>query len=89
MAALQAGTWQIGVGNSFARQTLESTICRIGATVAVMENLRDERLVMGKGKPPGNMPRDGYALAQVNRCSSSHVTCFSLHMRLVNETRAL
>lgn len=87
MAALRAGTWQIGVGNSLRGKTLGIYgYGRIGSTVAgygrafgmhVLAWAREASLERAR--------RDGYAVARSKREFFESADVISLHMRLVKD----
>jgi D-3-phosphoglycerate dehydrogenase len=91
MAALQAGTWQIGVGNSLHGKTLGIYgYGRIGATVAGYgKTFGMNVLVWAREASREHARRDGYALAQSKQMFFESCDVLSLHMRLVNETRGI
>jgi D-3-phosphoglycerate dehydrogenase len=91
MAALRAGTWQIGVGDSLRGKTLGIYgYGRIGSTVAgygkafgmnVVAWARDASLERAR--------RDGFAVARSKQVFFESADVISLHMRLVKETRGI
>jgi D-3-phosphoglycerate dehydrogenase len=91
MAALRAGTWQIGVGQSLRARTLGMYgYGRIGATVAgygkafgmnVLVWARQASLERARG--------DGYATAASKQELFETSDVLSLHLRLVPETRGI
>ena len=91
MAALQAGVWQIGVGNSLRGKTLGIYgYGRIGATVAGYGKAFGMNvLVWAREASREHARRDDYALAQSKQMFFESCDVLSLHMRLVNETRGI
>ncbi len=91
MRALQAGKWQIGVGNSLRGKTLGIFgYGRIGAVVAgygkafgmkVLVLARETSLVRARA--------DGHTIAADKRSFFSECDVMSLHMRLVDATRGI
>ncbi|MBI2316242.1 MAG: D-2-hydroxyacid dehydrogenase family protein [Betaproteobacteria bacterium] len=91
MAALRAGKWQIGVGDSLRDKTLGIYgYGRIGAVVAgygrafgmnVLVWAREASLARARG--------EGYAAAAGKTAFFEECDVISLHMRLVDETRAI
>jgi len=91
MAALKAGKWQIGVGNSLRGKTLGIYgYGRIGSVVAsygkafgmkVLVWAREASLKRARG--------DGYAAASSKAAFFSECDVISLHMRLVEATRGI
>jgi D-3-phosphoglycerate dehydrogenase / 2-oxoglutarate reductase len=91
VAALKAGTWQVGVGHTLR-----------GKTLGVYGYGRIGRVVGGYGKafgmkvwvwgPSGSRERarsDGYAVAPSKEAFFSDCDVISLHMRLVDATRGI
>ena len=91
MAALRAGAWQIGVGNSLRGKTLGIYgYGRIGATVAGYGKAFGMNvLVWARPASLERASRDGYAAAQSKQMFFESCDVLSLHMRLVNETRGI
>ena len=91
MRSLQAGTWQIGVGNTLRGKTLGiHGYGRIGSAVAGYGKAFGMKvLVWAREASRARAKADGYNVA------SSKDTCYqqsdvvSLHMRLVDETRGI
>ena len=91
MRSLQAGNWQIGVGNTLRGKTLGiHGYGRIGSTVAgygkafgmkVLVWARDASLARAKA--------DGHGVASSQGAFFEQSDIVSLHMRLVNETRGI
>ena len=91
MAALKAGKWQIGVGNTVRGKTLGIYgYGRIGSVVAgygkafgmkVLVWAREASLARARG--------DGYAVAPDKQAFFSECDVISLHMRLVDATRGI
>jgi D-3-phosphoglycerate dehydrogenase len=91
MAALKAGNWQIGVGNSLRDQTLGIYgYGRIGTVIAsygktfgmnVLVWSREASLVKARA--------DGYAIARDKQEFFEQCDVISLHMRLVEATRGI
>jgi D-3-phosphoglycerate dehydrogenase len=91
MAALRAGAWQIGVGNSLRGKTLGIYgFGRIGATVAGYGKAFGMNvLVWARQASRERARRDGYALVQSKQMFFEACDVLSLHLRLVNETRGI
>ena len=91
MAALRAGHWQIGVGNSLRGRTLGIYgYGRIGATVAGYGKAFGMNvMVWGREQSFARARRDGYAVAPSKRVFFESCDVLSLHMRLVKETRGI
>jgi D-3-phosphoglycerate dehydrogenase / 2-oxoglutarate reductase len=91
MASLQAGQWQIGVG-----QTLRGRVMgifgygRIGSTVAgYAKALGMQVLVHGRAASLQKAVDDGYAVTTDRANFFQHSDVLSLHMRLVDATRGI
>ena len=91
MAALRAGTWQIGVGDSLRGKTLGIYgYGRIGATVAGYGRaLGMQVLVWAREASQERARRDGHAVARSRREFFESADVISLHLRLVKETRGI
>jgi D-3-phosphoglycerate dehydrogenase / 2-oxoglutarate reductase len=91
MAALKAGTWQIGVGNTLRGKTLGIYgYGRIGATVAGYGKAFGMHvLVWASEDSRGRARDDGYAIAESKRAFFEACDVISLHMRLAKETRGI
>ena len=91
MAALRAGTWQIGVGNSLRGKTLGIYgYGRIGATVAGYGKAFGMNvLVWARAASLQRARSDGYAVADSKRAFLESCDVISLHLRLVQETRGI
>jgi D-3-phosphoglycerate dehydrogenase len=91
MAALRAGRWQIGVGNSLRGNTLGIYgYGRIGATVAGYGRAFGMHvLVWARPASLERARRDGYVVAESKRAFLESCDVLSLHMRLVPETRGI
>jgi D-3-phosphoglycerate dehydrogenase / 2-oxoglutarate reductase len=91
MAALRAGAWQIGVGNSLRGKTLGIYgYGRIGSTVAGYGRAFGMHvLVWAREASLERARRDGYAVARSKQEFFESADVISLHMRLVKETRGI
>lgn len=91
MAALRAGTWQIGVGSSLRGKTLGiHGYGRIGATVAGYGRAFGMNVVVWARESSLQRARsDGYTAAPSKRAFFETCDVVSLHMRLVEETRGI
>jgi D-3-phosphoglycerate dehydrogenase len=91
MAALQAGKWQIGVGNSLRGKTLGIYgFGRIGNTVADYGKAFGMNVVIWAREASLAKARmDGYATAGSKEAFFEECDVISLHMRLVGETRGI
>mgnify|MGYP000574214624 CR=1 FL=1 len=91
MAALRAGAWQTGVGNSLRDKTLGIYgYGRIGATVAGYGKAFGMNVLVWAREPSLERARnDGYAAAPSKRAFFASCDVISLHMRLVAETRGI
>jgi D-3-phosphoglycerate dehydrogenase len=90
-AALRAGTWQIGVGNTLRGKTLGIYgYGRIGATVAGYGRAFGMKvLVWAREASLERARRDGHSAAESKRELFESCDVISLHMRLVKETRGI
>ncbi len=91
MAALQAGIWQIGVGNTLRGKTLGIYgYGRIGAAVAEYGKAFGMNVLVWAREASLDKARaDGYAVAESKRAFFETCDVISLHMRLVKETRGI
>ena len=91
MAALQAGGWQIGVGNTLRGKTLGIYgYGRIGAAVAGYGKAFGMNvLVWAREASLAKARADGYTVAESKRAFFESCDVISLHMRLVKETRGI
>ena len=91
MAALRAGTWQIGVGSSLRGKTLGIYgYGRIGAAVAGYGRAFGMNVLVWAREASLQRARsEGYAVAQSKREFFESCDVISLHMRLVTETRGI
>jgi D-3-phosphoglycerate dehydrogenase len=91
MAALRAGTWQIGVGNSLRGNTLGVYgYGRIGATVAGYGKAFGMNVLVWAREASRDRARsEGYAVAESKRAFLETCDVISLHMRLVKDTRGI
>ena len=91
MAALKAGIWQIGVGNSLRGKTLGIFgYGRIGSVVAGYgKTFGMKVLVWARPESLEQAARDGYAVASSKQTFFSTCDILSLHMRLVDATRGI
>ena len=91
MAALQAGKWQIGVGNSLRGKTMGIYgYGRIGAVVAgYAKAFGMSVLVWSRETSLASARADGYAAARSKEAFFEECDIVSLHMRLVESTRGI
>ena len=91
MAALKAGKWQIGVGNTVRGKTLGIYgYGRIGAVVAGYGKAFGMRvLVWARPATLEQARKDGYEAAASKEAFFSECDVISLHMRLVEATRGI
>jgi D-3-phosphoglycerate dehydrogenase / 2-oxoglutarate reductase len=91
MAALKAGKWQIGVGNSLRGKTLGIYgYGRIGSVVAGYgKAFGMNALVWAREASLERARNDGYAVAPSKQAFFSECDVVSLHMRLVERTRGI
>jgi D-3-phosphoglycerate dehydrogenase len=91
MRSLQAGTWQIGVGNTLRGKTLGiHGYGRIGSTVAGYgKAFGMQVLVWAREASRQRAEADGYAIASSKSTLYEQSDVVSLHMRLVEETRGI
>ena len=91
MAALKAGHWQIGVGNSLHGKTLGIYgYGRIGSVVAGYGKTFGMNVVVwAREASLQQAQRDGYAVAPSKEAFFSECDVISLHLRLVDETRGI
>jgi D-3-phosphoglycerate dehydrogenase len=91
MAALQAGKWQIGVGNSLRGKTLGIYgYGRIGREVAGYGKVFGMNVVVwAREASLAAARRDGYAAAASKEIFFEECDLVSLHMRLVPATRGI
>ena len=91
MAALQAGTWQIGVGGTLRDKTLGIYgYGRIGRVVAGYGRaFRMNVLVWARDVSRAKAAADGHAVALSKEAFFEECDVLSLHMRLVEATRGL
>jgi D-3-phosphoglycerate dehydrogenase / 2-oxoglutarate reductase len=91
MAALKAGKWQIGVGNSLRGKTLGIYgYGRIGSVVAGYgKAFGMNALVWAREASLERARNDGYAVAPSKEAFFSECDVVSLHMRLVEGTRGI
>jgi D-3-phosphoglycerate dehydrogenase len=89
MAALMAGKWQIGVGNTLRDKTLGIYgYGRIGSVVAGYGKAFGMKvLVWARAETLQNARADGYATASSKEAFFEQCDIISLHMRLVPATR--
>ena len=89
--ALQAGRWQIGVGNTLRGKTLGIYgYGRIGATVAGYGKAFGMNVLVWARQASRERARhDGYAVAASRLAFFASCDVLSLHMRLVPETRGI
>ena len=90
-AALKAGKWQIGVGNSLRGKTLGIYgYGRIGSVVAGYGKAFGMNVLVWAREGSLNRARsDGYAVAASKEAFFSQCDVISLHMRLVEATRGI
>jgi D-3-phosphoglycerate dehydrogenase / 2-oxoglutarate reductase len=91
MAALKAGKWQIGVGNSLHGKTLGIYgYGRIGSVVAGYGKVFGMNVLVWAREASRKRARsDGYAVAPSKEAFFSECDVISLHMRLVEGTRGI
>jgi D-3-phosphoglycerate dehydrogenase len=91
MAALKAGKWQIGVGNSLRGKTVGIYgYGRIGAVVAgYAKAFGMSVLVWSRETSLASARADGYAAARSKEAFFEECDIVSLHMRLVESTRGI
>ena len=91
MAALKAGKWQIGVGNTVRGKTLGIYgYGRIGSVVAGYGKAFGMKvLVWAREASLAQARSDGYAVAPSKAAFFSECDVISLHMRLVDATRGI
>jgi D-3-phosphoglycerate dehydrogenase len=91
MAALKAGKWQIGVGNSLHGKTLGIYgYGRIGSVVAGYGKVFGMNVVVWAREASRKRARsDSYAVAPSKEAFFSECDVISLHMRLVEGTRGI
>lgn len=91
MAALRAGKWQIGVGNSLRGKTMGIYgYGRIGAVVAgYAKAFGMSVLVWSRETSLASARADGYAAARSKEAFFEECDIVSLHMRLVESTRGI
>jgi D-3-phosphoglycerate dehydrogenase len=91
MRSLQAGNWQIGVGNTLRGKTLGiHGYGRIGSTVAGYgKAFGMQVLVWAREASRQRAEADGYAIASSKSTLYEQSDVVSLHMRLVEETRGI
>jgi D-3-phosphoglycerate dehydrogenase / 2-oxoglutarate reductase len=91
MAALKAGKWQIGVGNSLRGKTMGIYgYGRIGAVVAgYAKAFGMSVLVWSRETSLASARADGYAAARSKEAFFEECDIVSLHMRLVESTRGI
>ena len=91
MAALQAGTWQIGVGTTLRGKTLGIFgYGRIGAVVAGYGRAFGMNVVVWSGEASRQRARDdGYAVAASQPALFEASDVLSLHLRLFPPTRGI
>jgi len=91
MRSLQAGRWQIGIGDSLRGKTLGiHGYGRIGSTVAGYGAAFGMRVVVwGRESSRDRARTDGYDVAADQAAFYAACDIISLHMRLVPETRAI
>ena len=91
MAALQAGTWQIGVGYTLREKTLGIfSYGRIGAEVANYARAFGMRVLVWGGEVSRQRARDnGYEIAASREAFFTECDVITLHIRLKPETRGI
>src|SRR6059036_656408 len=91
MAALKAGTWQVGVGSSLRGKTLGIYgYGRIGRVVAEYGRAFGMTILVWAREPSmGRARADGYAVAESRRSLFEASDVLSLHLRLVEATRGI
>ena len=91
MASLQAGKWQIGVGNNVRGKTLGVfSYGRIGAVVAGYGRAFGMKVIAwGREESRERARRDGHGVAPDKASFFAECDVISLHMRLVDATRGI
>ena len=91
MAALKAGKWQIGVGNSLRGKTLGIFgYGRIGQVIAGYGRLFGMSVLVWSGpESRARAAADGYAVAESKQAFFAESDVLSLHLRLVDATRGI
>jgi D-3-phosphoglycerate dehydrogenase len=91
MASLQAGNWQIGVGDTLRGKTLGIYgYGRIGSTVAGYGKAFGMKILAWSGKDALERARqDGYTAAESKEAFFEECDVLSLHLRLYNATRGI
>ena len=91
MAALKAGQWQIGVGDSLRGKTLGIFgYGRIGRTVAGYGEAFGMQVLVWSREPSRRQAQaDGYAVAPDQRSFFADSDVVSVHLRLVDATRGI
>jgi D-3-phosphoglycerate dehydrogenase / 2-oxoglutarate reductase len=91
MAALKAGNWQIGIGNSLREKTLGIFgYGRIGSVVAGYGKAFGMKvLVWARPESLKRASEDGYNIAPSKETFFSNCDVICLHMRLVDTTRGI
>lgn len=91
MAALQAGTWQIGVGNTINGKTLGIfSYGRIGKAVADYGKAFGLKLLAWGGEKSRDLAaREGCRIAASKEAFFEEADIVSLHLRLVDATRGI
>jgi D-3-phosphoglycerate dehydrogenase / 2-oxoglutarate reductase len=91
MRSLQAGAWQIGVGNTLRGRTLGiHGYGRIGSTVAGYGTAFGMKVLVWAREPSrARAKADGHDVASSQAAFYERSDVVSLHMRLVNETRGI
>src|SRR5216684_329323 len=91
MAALKAGKWQIGVGNSLREKTLGIYgYGRIGGVVAGYGKAFGIKVrIWGRDATLRRAETDGYAVAPSKQVFFEECDIISLHLRLVEATRGI
>jgi len=91
MASLQAGRWQVGVGNTLRDKTLGIYgYGRIGSVVAGYGRAFGMKVLIWSRKDSLSRARtDGYAAASDRNAFFETCDVLSLHMRLVQETKGI
>src|SRR6266550_9059931 len=91
MAALKAGSWQVGVGSSLRGKTLGIYgYGRIGRVVAEYGRAFGMTILVWAREPSmGRARADGYAVAESRRSFFESSDVLSLHVRLIEATRGI
>jgi len=91
MAALKAGSWQIGVGDTLRGKTLGIFgYGRIGSVVAGYGKAFGMKVLVWSGEESRERARaDGYAAARSKEAFFEECDVISLHLRLYNATRGI